>query len=55
VVTISQESGALPHKREIGHGSGHQELEARLRPPDEAGLAHAELHQPRRPMFGGLP
>ena len=55
VVTISHESGAHPHKREIGDGSGHQELEERLRPPDVASLAHAELHQPRQPMFGGLP
>src|SRR5215211_4758845 len=55
VVTISHESGAHPHKREIGDGSGHQELEERLRPPDIASLAHAELHQPRQPMFGGLP
>ena len=54
VVTISHESGAHPHKREIGDGSGHQELEECLRPPDVASLAHAELHQPRQPMFGGL-
>jgi hypothetical protein len=30
-------------------------LEEGLRPPDVASLAHAELHQPRQPMFGSLP
>ena len=54
VVTISHESGAHPHKREIGDGSGHQELEERLGPTEVAGLAHAELHQPRQPVFGDL-
>jgi hypothetical protein len=56
VVTISHEFGAHPHKREIGDPSDHQEeLEEPLRPPDLASLAHAELHQPRQPMFGALP
>jgi hypothetical protein len=55
VVTISHESSAHTHKREIDDGSGHQELEERLRPTDLASLAQAELHQPRQPMFGGLP
>ena len=55
VVTISHEPGAHPHKREIGDGSGHQELEESLGPTEVAGLAHAELHQPRQPVLGGLP
>jgi hypothetical protein len=54
-VTIPHEAGPARHKREIGDRSGHQEeLEESLRPPEVASLAHAELHQPRQPMFGGL-
>jgi len=55
VVAISHEAGLRRHEREIGDGGGHQQLEEGLRPPDVAGMARAELHQPRQPVFGGLP
>jgi hypothetical protein len=55
VVAISHESGAHPHKREIGDCSGHKELEESLGPTDVASLAHAQLHQPGQPMFSDLP
>ncbi len=55
LVSIPHEAGLGRHKGQISDGSGHQELEEGLRPPDVAGLAHAELHQPGQPMFGDLP
>ena len=55
VVAIPHEPGSRRHEREIGDGGGHKLLEEGLGPPDVAGLAHAELHQPCQPVFGGLP
>jgi hypothetical protein len=55
MVTVLYEADLGCHEREIGDGGGHEELEERLRPSEVAGLAHAELHQPRQPVFGGLP
>jgi hypothetical protein len=54
VVAVSHEAGSPRHEREIGDGGGDQELEEGLRPPEVAGLAHAELHEARQPVFGGL-
>jgi hypothetical protein len=54
VVAISHEADPPRHEREIGYGGGHKELEEGLRPTEVAGLARAELHQPRQPVFGGL-
>src|SRR5687767_2702823 len=50
---VSIAHGADPgrHKGQIGDRSSHKELEERLRPPDVAGLAYAELHQPGQPLF----
>ena len=53
-VSIAHEAGPGRHKGQIGDRSSHQELEESLRPPDIAGLAYAELHQPGQPMFGDL-
>lgn len=54
VVVIPHKADARRHEREIGDGSGDQELEEGLGPAQIAGLAHAELHQPRQPVLGGL-
>jgi hypothetical protein len=54
VVTISHEAGPGRHQREIGDGSSHKELEERLGTTDVTGLANAELHPPRQPVFGDL-
>jgi hypothetical protein len=48
VVAVSHEAAPRRHEREIGDGRGHKELEKRLRPTEVAGLARAELQQPRR-------
>jgi len=54
VVAVSHEAGSPRHEREIGDGGSHEELEEGLRPSEVASLAHAELHKPRQPVFGGL-
>jgi hypothetical protein len=54
VVTVSHEAYPARHQREISDAGSHKELEERLGPTDLAGLAHAELHQPRQPVFGCL-
>jgi hypothetical protein len=54
VVAVSHETAPRRHEREIGDARGHKELEKRLGSTEVAGLARAELHQPRQPVFGGL-
>ena len=51
----SHEAAPRRHEREIGDGGGHKELEKRLGSTEVAGLAHAELHKSRQPVFGYLP
>lgn len=43
------------HQRQIRHGGGQQQLAEGFASSDVAGLADAELHQPRQPMLGDLP
>jgi hypothetical protein len=54
VVTVSHEAYPGRHERQVHDGGGHQQLEERLGPTEVAGLAYAELHQPRQPVFGCL-
>jgi hypothetical protein len=54
VVTVPHEAYPGRHKRQVRDGGGNQELEERLGSTEVAGLAHAELHQPRQPVFGDL-
>ena len=54
MVAVSHEAAPRRHEREIGDGRSYKELEKRLGSTEVAGLARAELHQPRQPVIGGL-